>query len=268
MFKFPRTRHVRGSRFQNGDADLEAVPWDEIRGKNIVVEEKIDASQAGISFEEGELKIQSRGHYLRGGPRERQYDLLKQWTTTYQADLYDMLGEQYIMFGEWMYAKHTCFYDALPHYFMEFDVYDKTTGEFLDTKSRDLLLRHVSASIRIEPVHVITTYQFKKLHELTQLVGKSVYRTPGWREALKAHAFAIGQKPEFVISHTDMSDDAEGLYLKWEEDGCVKGRYKFVRSTFTNSIMDQETHWQDRTIVPNLVTPTGTWMQQCSTVIS
>ena len=40
------------------------------------------------------------------------------------------------MFGEWMYAKHTVFYDALPHYFMEFDIYDREKKEFLDTKRR------------------------------------------------------------------------------------------------------------------------------------
>ena len=28
----------------------------------------------------------------------------------------------------------------------------------------------------------------------------------------------------------------EGLYLKWEEDGIVKGRFKYVRSGFVQSI--------------------------------
>lgn len=80
--KYPRTSHVRGSRFQNGDQDMEAVPWEELREKHLIVEEKIDGSNCGISFaENGELLLQSRGHYLRGGPREKQFNLLKQWSS-------------------------------------------------------------------------------------------------------------------------------------------------------------------------------------------
>lgn len=80
--KYDRTHHVRGSRFQHGDDDLEAVPWEELRGKHLVVEEKIDGGNCGLSFtEKGELLIQSRGHYLRGGPRERQFEIIKQWAS-------------------------------------------------------------------------------------------------------------------------------------------------------------------------------------------
>jgi hypothetical protein len=38
--KYPRTRHVRGSRIQHGDHDLEAVDWSELAGKNLIVEEQ------------------------------------------------------------------------------------------------------------------------------------------------------------------------------------------------------------------------------------
>jgi len=34
--KFVRTPHIRGSRFQHGDHDMEAVPWEELRGKRLV----------------------------------------------------------------------------------------------------------------------------------------------------------------------------------------------------------------------------------------
>jgi hypothetical protein len=37
------------------------------------------------------------------------------------------------MYGEWVYAKHTVFYDKLPHYFLEFDILETKTGAFLST---------------------------------------------------------------------------------------------------------------------------------------
>jgi len=35
----------------------------------------------------------------------------------------------------------------------------------------------------------------------------------------------------------------------------VKGRYKYVRSTFTNAILEQEMHWHDRPIIQNGLVP-------------
>jgi len=44
------------------------VPFSYIKGKYLVVEEKIDGANSAISFSEnGELLLQSRGQYLTGG---------------------------------------------------------------------------------------------------------------------------------------------------------------------------------------------------------
>jgi hypothetical protein len=43
----------------------------------------------------------------------------------------------------------------------------------------------------------------------------------------------------------------EGLYIKVEEEGVVKERYKFVRGDFLSRIADSESHWMARPIVPN-----------------
>src|SRR5436305_12241126 len=78
--KYPRTRHLVGSRLQPGDEDLDALPMSELAGKHVVVEEKMDGANCGVSFDaELSLQLQSRGHFLTGGPRERQFDLFKQW---------------------------------------------------------------------------------------------------------------------------------------------------------------------------------------------
>ncbi len=77
LYKYPRTHHLEGSRFQPGDEELDSIPFSQIQGRHIVVEEKLDGANTGISFDdEGRLFLQSRGHFLDGGPRERQFDLV------------------------------------------------------------------------------------------------------------------------------------------------------------------------------------------------
>ena len=108
--KYPRTPHLVGSRLQPGDEDLSQIPFAEIKGRHLVVEEKCDGANTAISFSpEGELLLQSRGHYLTGGYRERHYNLMKQWANVHKDAFYEVLGSRYIMYGEWMYAKHTVF---------------------------------------------------------------------------------------------------------------------------------------------------------------
>ena len=37
MIKYPRTPHILGSKFQNGDEDMNAVPFDQIAGKHPLI---------------------------------------------------------------------------------------------------------------------------------------------------------------------------------------------------------------------------------------
>ena len=258
MFKYPRTKHIRGSRFQHGDHDMEAVPWEELAGKHLVIEEKVDGANAGISFsEDGALLLQSRGHYLRGGPREKHFDLLKQWSSARQTELFCALGSRYVLYGEWLYAKHTYFYDMLPHYFMEFDVYDTTTDTFLSTAERGKLLNHTSTAWSyVCPVLVLGEGKFTRLSILEKMLQRSHFISADQRLInLVDAARAAGVEPQDAVKHTDQSPLMEGLYVKWEEDGIVKGRYKYVRGSFTNAILDQDTHWHDRPIIQNRLAP-------------
>ncbi len=246
--KYPRTPHLQGSRFQPGDHDLAAVPFRELDGRHLVVEEKLDGANCGVSFGAGgELLLQSRGHYLTGGPRERQFAPLKAWASAVGHLLWPVLGDRYVMYGEWMYAKHTVFYDALPHYFCEFDVYDRHEETFLSTSARRGLLEGTP----VRSVPVLHEGRISSLEKLTSLIGPSTCRTGRWREALGDAALAAGLDPERVRRETDASDDMEGLYLKVEEGARTVGRFKWVRSSFRTAILDGGGHWQDRPIVPN-----------------
>ncbi len=253
IMKYPRTSHIRGSKFQNGDDDMESVAFETISGSHLVIEEKVDGANSGISFVGGKLHLQSRGHYLIGGPREAHFSVFKAWANTFASVLYDVLGDRYIMYGEWMYAKHTVFYDRLPHLFMEFDIYDVENGEFLSTPRRHEMLDYLRLYIQMTSVPVLGEGEFENLDTVTKMIRPSLFKSPEWRNYLKRSAEESGVSWEDVQKQTNMSDLSEGLYIKEESNGQVVGRYKFVRSDFLNSILDSETHWMDRPIVPNLL---------------
>jgi hypothetical protein len=248
VFKYPRTRHVEGSRLQPGDHDLEAVPFSSLATAHLVIEEKVDGANAAISFAaDGTLLLQSRGHYLTGGERERHFNLFKTWAAAHQAALREVLGARYVLYGEWLYAKHTIFYDRLPHYFLEFDVLDTEAQLFLSTPRRRALLE----GLPIVSVPVVHAGRLLRLDELTRLLGASRYKGPAWRESLRAAAAERGLDSERAARETDCSDDMEGLYVKHEDEARVIGRYKWIRPSFLTSVLDAGTHWLARPIIPN-----------------
>ena len=248
IHKYPRTPHIEGSRLQPGDEDLSQIPFETIAGKHLVIEEKCDGANSAVSFDQnGELLLQSRGHYLTGGYRERHFNFMKQWATVHADAFRKVLGSRYIMYGEWMYAKHTVFYDALPHYFLEFDILDGETGAFLDTPTRHAML----AQLPVVSVPVLGTGFFSNKEELLKLLGQSHFVTGNQRQNLTEAAVKLNLDTERACRETELSGLMEGLYIKVEEDGRVVDRMKFVRAAFLQCVDFSESHWIDRPIIPN-----------------
>ncbi len=248
--KYPRTRHILDSRLQPGDEDLSAAGFEEIAGRHLVVEEKVDGANAAISFaEDGHLLLQSRGHYLTGGPRERHFALFKSWARGIRDALWPVLKARYIVYGEWTYAKHTIYYDALPQYFLEFDLLDRETDRFLSTPARRSLL----SSLPLSSVPVLHEGPVSGPLALTSLIGRSRYKSPEWRAHLAAATAASGQNPSLVMRQTCLSDLMEGLYIKVEEGGAVLSRFKYIRPDFLTTVLASESHWLSRPILRNLL---------------
>ena len=249
--KYPRTPHLEGSRHQ-ADDDLADITWSALAGRPLVVEEKVDGANAGVSFSpDGDLWLQSRGHFLTGGARERHFALFKTWATTHAAALYQVLGTRYIAYGEWLYARHTVYYDALSHYFLEFDVFDRDEGVFLSTDRRRALL----AGSPVVSVPVLHAGELPDAAALAALLGPSRFKSDRWRESLAraaaTHENAQWGSVERAVAETDPSDLAEGLYLKIEADGVVTDRLKWVRPSFADRVQQAGGHWLSRPIVPN-----------------
>lgn len=105
ILKYPRTPHIEGSRLQAGDEGLGHVLLSSLRGQHAVFEEKLDGANAAISFSPaGQMLLQSRGHYLVGGSRERQFAPFKRWALAHEDRLLQLLEDRYVVYGEWLYA--------------------------------------------------------------------------------------------------------------------------------------------------------------------
>jgi hypothetical protein len=229
--KYPRTPHLFGSKGTDDDKYLderESVAF--LANESLIVEEKIDGTNVGIHFSEsGQLVLQCRGHLITDGMHP-QYDLFKQWTAVKQCLLKDRLSDRYIMFGEWVYAKHSVHYRQLPHYFFEFDIYDKQREGFLGLERRMAILE--GSGILTVPI---------------------VHRGPTTRERLDGLIGPSRYDSQFENPLTQSTDNLmEGLYLRTEADGVVTGRSKVVRPAFIEKVK-QSTHWQHQEMVPNVL---------------
>jgi hypothetical protein len=201
--KYPRTSHLEGSGIQSGNEDLSVFPVACLAGRHVIVEEKMDGANCAISFsDEGHLLLQSRGHYLTGGPREKQFHLFKSWAHRYASELWQVLDRRYILYGEWLYAKHTVFYTDLPHYFLEFDLYDKDKDVFFSTQRRRSFL---AALPFVVSVNVLYEGQVSDASQLLALIGPASCIGEGHGERLRTLCQEKGLSVAQVLKETDSS---------------------------------------------------------------
>ncbi|MGY3581788.1 hypothetical protein ACVIGB_000141 [Bradyrhizobium sp. USDA 4341] len=252
ILKYPRTPHLRGSALQNGD-EPDRISMSELRDRGEVVwEEKVDGGNCGISFspDDGRLILQSRGHSLEGGPREKQFTVLKQWARVFEKDLRDVLGLEYVLYSESMLAKHTIWYDRLESYVLSYDCYSRSSNRWLSTAARARLFGDL-----VTPVRVVHTGWVADC-DVPKLVKESAYRSPQWKESLRGAVEAAGEDFETVLGQTDPSPLAEGVYMKLEDDHHTLMRAKFVRPGFVQAILDSgAVHWAKRPMIKNQLAP-------------
>ncbi len=243
--KLPRTLHIEGSRLPAGETDPEAIEFNKLKDQFLVIEEKVDGTGVSISLDRHfDLEINHRGSRASG----KEFKALYDWAEDYWEDLFCLLGERYILFGEWMHNKHTIFYDKLPHRFLESDIYDKERKIWLSTSARNQLL---NGARFIKQVPVIAALKPSALWQVTNLVGKTAYQSENWKDNIKTKCQMFGANVEKVMKETDQSGLMEGLYIKHEDDLQVVGRYKYVRYEFLQCILNSGSHLIDRLPVYN-----------------
>jgi atypical dual specificity phosphatase len=138
--KFPRTKHLINFGSASRDDLLCTVGEqkmfiNEARRMNVVIEEKVDGANLGISIgQDYKVRVQNRSHYVNSSYHP-QFKLLDKWIGKHTSDLISILEPEIdILYGEWLYMKHSIHYIRLPDYFLAFDIYSVKNGTFL---SRD-----------------------------------------------------------------------------------------------------------------------------------
>lgn len=226
FLRFPHTPHLAwlGEGAPRDDKVLSSAEAQALLSGELVVEEKLDGANLGLSLApDGRLRAQNRGHYLHE-PHAGQFARLPAWLTRHETGLDSVLRQELILFGEWCAARHSLSYDALPDWFLLFDVYDRHAGKFWSTPRRNALAGR--AGLATVP-HILSGRT--TLAALEQLLRDTPSR------------YSTGQPLEGVVVRRESAD--------W-----CNVRAKLVRPDFTQAI---DTHWRKRAIEWNRVDYSG-----------
>lgn len=217
FFRFPRTPHLfwQGKDSPRGDKLLATDEATALLSRSLAVEEKVDGACIGFSVDpSGRVRVQNRGSFLEAGAAP-QFRPLRAWLAQREARLADALGANLVLFGEWCYARHSVPYDALPDWFLAYDVYDAVAGRFWSRTRRDELVR----GLDLVSVPLLAEGSFDR-SALAALCGAS----------------RLGSVP------------AEGVYIRWDDGQWLAARAKLVRPGW---MQEDEEHWSRRPIEPN-----------------
>lgn len=228
---FPRTPHLFGSTGTDDDRYLSAdASHHFLSDHSLIVEEKLDGANVGIHFHsDGEFILQAKELRITDG-MHRQYELFRHWAAIKRRDWEPWLEDRYILFGEWLFARHSIHYRRLPHYFFEFDIYDKAMQQFLNLARRLELVD----KLQLPTVPVLHTGPLDK-QQLLNLIGPSHFDS-------RFENPVTGQPDPLM----------EGVYLRTEANETVSGRAKFVRDDFVVAVLRCR-NWTSLPIVPNLL---------------
>ena len=147
-------------------------------GEDIVIQEKIDGSNASIRYDEesGTLKAFSRRLELNA---DNTLNGFWDYVQTLNLDTFkEILGSRYIVFGEWMGAKHAIKYpENVYGKFWMFDVWDTQTEQYLpyeETRSfYDKLIACGNEDNKFNFVPVFYIGKFESWEKTSELVGRT-----------------------------------------------------------------------------------------------
>jgi len=208
--RFPHTPHIAwlGEGSPREDKVLSHDEAAAMLGQELIVEEKIDGANLGLSTDEdGELLAQNRGSWLSPDSCHPQFRSLWPWLGPRRDALADALWPDLMLFGEWCAVVHSVTYDALPDWFLGFDVFDRSAGRFWSTRRRDQLLDRLG------------------LHRVPHL-GRG--------------RFGVEDLEALMTTSRVGSSPMEGVYIRVESEEWLEQRAKLVRAQFVQAI---DTHW-------------------------
>jgi hypothetical protein len=247
LLRLPKTQHMQGSglpeKFEG------RASFARLKG-HLIVEEKLDGRGLALGFNQaGDFILGCRGvSYSQRQELDSNAQAAWDYLQPHLTELYLALTDRYVLYGEWLYHKHYLYYDQLPTYFFESDIYDRVSEQFLTLKSRTKLLADTS----IPQVPILWQGEANLMPEPIDLLTQSIFQSNNWRESLDQEIKKLGLPNARVWQATDMSDTMEGLYLRTETKEQVAGRFKYVRASFIRNISSLP-HWSWQGIHNNLL---------------
>ena len=216
FIRFPRTPHLAwsGGTKPRDDKVMSPEAVASFLASPVVVEEKVDGANLGLSLADDVLRVQHRGD-LVDLAMDRDYPRLAGWLEEHGREIASIIGPNLVIFGEWCVLRHSVPYDALPDWFLAFDVYDRNHRRFLASDRRDALIERIG----LVSVPSVSAGCFT-IASLRALIGES----------------RLG--PSMM----------EGVVLRREANGWLEARAKLVRPDFLPA---DATHWRARRRITN-----------------
>ncbi|OBZ68566.1 hypothetical protein A0H81_11574 [Grifola frondosa] len=146
LLKFPRTAHILNLGSASSDDIVSSMPLFP-DGTNVVITEKVDGANMGFSLsaDRSQILVQNRSHYINPTSHE-QFKKLGLWLDRRRDDLHRVLDrdpyfpQHYILYEEWLAATHSMEHTWHPDWFMAFDLYDRSSGQWMDRTTLETLL--------------------------------------------------------------------------------------------------------------------------------
>jgi RNA ligase-like protein len=141
--RYPRVPHLAASvAATSNDTILSEEARRELLTTAVLVEEKLDGMNVSLWVEGGVPYVATRGgpdSSDRSGERGR----LKAWANAHHDALVTVLGEDYVLYAEWLRRRHGVAYDHLPGELIGIDVFDRRQKRFLDIGERNATLSNL-----------------------------------------------------------------------------------------------------------------------------
>ena len=143
-------------------------------GENIVIEEKIDGANASFYYNSETETIECCSRKKDLTP-DNTLNGFYNWVKSLDVQsIKGVLGERYIVFGEWMGAKHAIKYpDEVMKKFWMFDVWDRETEQYLPFNETKKFFEKLQVYGVENFVPVFYTGEFTSWENILSMVGKT-----------------------------------------------------------------------------------------------
>lgn len=207
FYPFPRTLHLPGSVVIDSDRTTSLSELQRLCDEcEIIIQEKIDGANVSVyASDQGTPVCQKRSGLIDAAGKQReQYAFYRNWVWEHWNMLQQILSHRFVLFGEFCWQRHAIQYTRLPDWILFFDIFDRNERVFLPLDSVAGLLQD----------------DFQSVPQLWR-----------GRGSVSDLMHRIEEMSQESSEYTD-AECREGLYVRFEAAGAIRGRAKWRRPGF------------------------------------